>query len=212
MSQMNAKPFQKGLTQTGKLGAAKAQISAAKGKIAAGNAKMDKAIDAASKGGDRDAQGYNHGMGKGMVEKGGKDLAAAKADKAAVKGAVPKGPTMGARTGTGSAGANPMIAQPAPKPALGPQPAPRRLVAPQAAPKPLGPQPAPQRLVVPKGAPAPSGSLSGAGKQGAPAPAPIAAKAVGGAKPVTAFKGAGPSNPMGRMGGKPGVNIGNSKR
>ncbi|MFA6045067.1 MAG: hypothetical protein WC718_08790 [Phycisphaerales bacterium] len=39
----------------------------------------------------------------------------------------------------------------------------------------------------------------------------LGAKQLGAAK-LTPFKAAGPSNPMGRMGGKPGVNIGTNKK
>lgn len=54
-------------------------------------------------------------------------------------------------------------------------------------------------------------TLQGVGKTGPKQGAPLTSNAVGGAKTVTPFKQASPSNPMGRTGGKPGVNIGTSK-
>jgi hypothetical protein len=155
MNKGSKTPFQPGLSPQGK---AKAQIAHQEGKIDRGLAQIKK--------GEHFIGGMNVESGKMGVAKGKEALAAAKLAK-------PTGPTIGARTGKGSAptqlGSAKMTMQTAK----------------------LGPQ------------------ELGAAKL-KPQSTSLGAKELGSAK-ITPFKTANPSNPMGRMGGKPGVNIGTSK-
>lgn len=169
MSQMNkgkpipkagsGQPFKPGLSPQGK---AKAEIANQQGKI-------DRGLAQAKKGG-----ADNTFMGAMNVQSGMDGVAKAQKALAAAKVAKPTGPTIGARTGTGSAptqlGAAKLKTQTAK----------------------LGPQ------------------ELGAAKL-KPQSASLGAQQLGAAK-LTPFKAAGPSNVMGRTGGKPGVNIGNNKR
>ncbi len=186
MSQMNkgkpipkagsGQPFKPGLSPQGK---AKAEIANQEGKIARGLAQVKK--------GGPD----NSFMGAMNVQSGTDGVAKAQKALAAAKVAKPTGPTIGARTGTGSAPTQLGAAKLNPQSAkLGPQQLGAAKLKTQTAK--LGPQ------------------ELGAAKL-KPQSASIGAQQLGAAK-LTPFKTAGPSNPMGRTGGKPGVNIGNHKR
>lgn len=164
MSQMNkgkplpkagsGQPFKPGLSPQGK---AKAEIAHQSGKIDRGLAQIKK--------GDNFIGAMNVESGKIGVAKGQQALAQAKLAK-------PTGPTIGARTGKGSA--------------------PTQLGKASIKTVKLGAQ------------------ELGAAKL-KPQTASLGAQQLGAAK-MTPFKSATASNPMGRTGGKPGVNIGNQKR
>lgn len=177
MSQMNkpgakTTPFKPGLGPSGK---AKAEIAHQQGKIARGMAQI--------KAGEKF-------MGAMNVESGQSGVAKAQKALANAANAPRSGPTIGARSGTGSAptqlGAAKMKVQTA---SLGAQ---------QLGAAKLKPQ---------------SASL-GAKELGAAKiqTAKIGAQELGAKKLPTPFKPAGVSNPMGRTGGKPGVSIGNQRR